>query len=81
MKGSKGYNIAEPVLWMRAGVELYKRRGGHKYIQSERKLFNWMVKENFITSSQYRSAVSSRTAGALMPNWLRRFLYRKMLRE
>ena len=59
-QGCQGYNIPEPVLWMRAGSDLYGRRGGWKYVESEKKLFSYMLNKGFITSSQYRSAMFSR---------------------
>lgn len=81
LKGSRGYNIVEPVLWMRAGSDLYKRRGGRKYVESEERLFAWMAKQGFITKGEYRKAIATRTVGALVPNWLRGFLYRRVLRK
>jgi len=81
LMGSKGYNIQEPVLWMRAGSDLYKRRSGSKYVKSEKKLFSYMLGKGLITSSQYRRAIIGRAAGALIPNWLRGFLYKKVLRK
>ena len=33
--GYKGYNLQEPLLWMRAGEEMYKRRAGIKYAKSQ----------------------------------------------
>ena len=80
-RGSQGYNIPEPVLWMRAGSDLYGRRGGRKYVESEKKLFSYMLGKGFITESEFRSAMISRAAGALMPNWMRKILYKRMLRE
>lgn len=76
----RGYNIQSPVLWMRAGSDLYKRRGGWEYVKSEKRLFSYMLAKGFITPSQYRSAMFSRAAGALIPNWVRTILYRRMLR-
>lgn len=80
LKGSKGYNIQEPVLWMRAGSDLYKRRSGWKYVDSEKKLFSWMLSKRFISRKQYFTAVISRAAGAMIPNSVRGLLYRKVLR-
>lgn len=80
LKGCEGYNIQEPVLWMRAGSDLYKRRSGWKYVESEKKLFSYMLKEKFINRGEYTSAVLSRAAGAMVPNSVRSFLYKRMLR-
>lgn len=81
LRGSKGYNIQEPVLWMRAGSDLYKRRSGWKYVGSEKKLFSYMLTRVFISKGEYYQAVVSRTAGAMVPNWLRSVLYQRVLRN
>ena len=81
LAGSKGYNIQEPVLWMRAGSDLYKRRGGWEYVRCEKKLFSYMLGKEFINKGEYTRAVVSRTAGAMVPNWLRSVLYKKVLRN
>lgn len=81
LNGSKGYNIQEPVLWMRAGSDLYKRRGGWKYVGSEKKLFSYMLDKGFISKGEYYRAVVSRAAGAMVPNAVRSFLYKRMLRK
>lgn len=80
LNGSKGYNIQEPVLWMRAGSDLYKRRGGWEYVGSEKKLFSYMLGKGFISKGEYTSAMISRAAGAMIPNSVRSFLYKRMLR-
>lgn len=81
LKGSQGYNIPEPVLWMRAGSDLYKRRSGSKYVASEKKLFSYMLKNGFINKSEYYQAMGGRAIGGVVPNWLRSFLYKKVLRK
>lgn len=81
LNGSKGYNIQEPVLWMRAGSDLYKRRSGWQYVWSEKKLFSYMLTRGFIGKGEYYRAVVSRTAGAMVPNWMRSVLYKRMLRK
>lgn len=79
-RGSQGYNIPEPVLWMRAGSDLYKRRGGWEYVSSEKKLFSYMLAKGFISKGEYTTAMISRAAGAMVPNSVRSFLYKRMLR-
>ena len=81
LNGSKGYNIQEPVLWMRAGSDLYGRRGGSKYVTSEKKLFSYMLNTGFINKNEYYQAVTSRAVGAMVPNWVRELLYKKVLRK
>ena len=65
---------------MRAGSDLYKRRSGLEYVKSEKKLFSYMLDKKFITKSEYTKAVVTRGVGALIPNGVRGFLYKRVLR-
>lgn len=80
-QGFIGYNLQEPLLWMRAGSDMYKRRGGWKYVQSQRNLFKYMAQTGFITGSQYQIQSMIRLIGAIVPNWLRAFLFKQILRK
>ncbi|MEQ2423021.1 glycosyltransferase [Megasphaera sp. CLA-AA-H81] len=80
-QGYIGYNIQEPLLWMRAGSEMYKRRGGWKYVESQRKLFAYMSKSGFISQTDYWVQSMVRLVGAVMPNWLRTILFKNILRR
>ncbi|MBR5975035.1 MAG: glycosyltransferase [Clostridiales bacterium] len=80
-KGFKGYNLQEPLLWMRAGSGMYKRRSGWKYAKSQRCLFRLMRDEHIITNRQYRKSVSFRYISSLSPNWLRKVVYKTILRK
>lgn len=79
--GFIGYNLQEPLLWMRAGSDMYKRRGGWKYVQSQHNLFKYMAQTGFITGRQYQIQSLVRMIGAVVPNWLRAFLFKKILRS
>lgn len=76
-----GYNIQEPLLWMRAGSDMYKRRGGWKYVESQRKLFAYMAKSGFISQTDYWVQSMVRLIGAIVPNGLRSFLFKHILRK
>jgi glycosyltransferase involved in cell wall biosynthesis len=80
-QGFIGYNLQEPLLWMRAGSDMYKRRGGWKYVQSQRNLFKYMAQTGFITGSQYQIQSAIRLIGAVVPNWIRAILFKTMLRK
>ena len=80
-KGSQGYNLQEPLLWMRAGSDMYKRRAGWKYAKSQKALFKYMKGSGFISGSQYMQSVVVRTASSLMPNWLREFMFKTVMRK
>lgn len=80
-KGFIGYNIQQPLLWMRAGSDMYKRRSGIKYAKSQKRLFKYMKESRFISSPQYVYNVLARYVSALIPNNLRAFLYTYILRD
>jgi len=79
--GCIGYNIQEPLLWMRAGSDMYKRRSGWRYAKSQQALFRYMKDSRFIGPGQYVKSVVIRSASSLTPNWLREFMYKSILRE
>lgn len=79
--GEQGYNLQEPLLHMRAGSELYMRRAGWKYACSQTRLFRFMKKSGFISGSQCLLSCVLRSGAALAPNWLRKFMYEKILRR
>lgn len=80
-KGFVGYNLQQPLLWMRAGSQLYKRRAGWKYAKSQRALFKYMKKSGFINGSQYVIGVITRSVSSFMPNGMRALIYKKILRK
>lgn len=79
--GSVGYNIQKPLLWMRAGSELYLRRAGRKYAISQRELFRYMKDSGFISHSQYVKSLIIRSISSFTPNWLREFLFKSVMRK
>ena len=80
-KGITGYNLQEPLLWMRAGSDMYKRRAGWKYAMSQKALFKYMKDSGFISGSLYMKSVAVRTASSLTPNWLREFMFKTVMRK
>ena len=78
--GAKGYNCPEPLLWMRAGSGLYKRRSGWKYAKSQRKLFLYMRKQGYIGWGRYLLSVTERTIVSIIPGRMREALFKKMVR-
>lgn len=80
-KGYKGYNIEEPFVWVRVGQDMYKRRGGWRYVGSQRRLFQYMARIGFITNRQCQLQGLIRLVGAVIPSWLRAFLFKNFLRK
>lgn len=81
MAGYQGYNIQEPLLHMRAGSDMYLRRAGWKYAKTQAKLFKFMKQQGFIGEGQYIKSCVIRSGLALAPNWLRKFMFEKVLRK
>jgi glycosyltransferase involved in cell wall biosynthesis len=79
--GSKGYNLQENLLFMRTGNGMYRRRSGKAHFESAKKLFQSMLDQGFISSKEYRNALTRRWIGDYMPNSLRKILYKKLLRS
>lgn len=80
-KGFIGYNLQEPLLWMRAGSDMYKRRAGWNYAKSQKALFKYMKETGFITNGEYMKSACVRTASSISPNWLREFMFKIMMRK
>lgn len=80
-KGSIGYNLQEPLLWMRAGSEMYQRRAGWKYAKSQKALFKYMKDRGFISGSQYLKSAFVRGCSSITPNWLREFMFKTVMRK
>lgn len=80
-KGFIGYNIQTPILWMRAGSDMYKRRGGWKYVKSQYRLLKYMRQINFVTMHEFLMQLVVRMIGTLIPGWMRGFIYRNFLRK
>lgn len=79
--GKKGYNIQEPLVSMRASNDLFKRRSGKEYFKIQKELFKLMLKKGYISKMQYYSSITLRTISAFAPNWLRKSLFKKILRK
>lgn len=80
-QGFMGYNIQSPILWMRAGKGMYKRRGGWKYAVSQKRLLDYMLHEHMISGVTYCAVLLIRMGAAMMPNWLREGVFKTMLRD
>ena len=79
--GYQGYNIQEPILHMRAGSAMYKRRGGWAHAKSQVYLFRYMRSQGYVTEGQFLSSVILRVGSSMAPNWLRSFVFKKVLRR
>lgn len=76
-KGMKFKNIADNLVSVRVGEEMYRRRGGWKYFQSEAKLQVYMLKHRIIGSCRFLYNIGIRfTFQVMIPNKLRGYLFK-----
>lgn len=81
VNGAKFYNIQESLLYFRFSPAMFKRRGGWKYAMDELHFQSLLRQKKFISWSTYIKNVVIRLVTRLMPNRLRAFVYKKMLRK
>lgn len=81
MAGYQGYNLQEPLLHMRAGSDMYRRRGGWKYVETQIKLFKFMKEKKFISEGEFLKSCVLRYGASVAPNWLRKFMFERVLRK
>ena len=76
------YNIQDDLVNVRVGKDMYKRRGGWKYFQSERNIQKFMLSNKIISPIRYFINVCERLIiQVFMPNSLRGILFRKIARK
>ena len=82
ISNKKFSNLPETLVMVRTGADMYRRRGGKKYFESEKRLQKLMKKSGLIGYPRYLINVSERLVlQVLMPNWLRGIVFRKFARE
>lgn len=79
--GCKCKNIGDCLVYMRVNEDFYKRRGGVKYLKNVLKFKKEQYKNGFYSFKDYIISAGSHTVVCLMPNFLRDFVYKKMLRK
>ena len=80
----KGYiidNIQEPLYLMRAGDDLYKRRGGKKYFENMKSFKRWMKDQGFLSVFEYAYLLAANGLIVLMPSSFRKWIYCRFLRK
>jgi glycosyltransferase involved in cell wall biosynthesis len=79
--GNKAYNIPEPLVYARVGNDMELKRGGIKYAASEIKAQYGFYKSGFISGIELFRNLILRLPIRLIPNSLRRIIYRRCLRN
>lgn len=75
-------NLPDILVNVRVGKEMYARRGGWKYFQSEKGLQDYMLKHKIISLPRYFYNVLGRfVIQVAMPNKLRGLIFQKLFRK
>ena len=80
-KGAIFKNIPEPLMYFRVSNDTYKRRGGWKYVKAEWELQKKYLELGVINKFEFWQNILLKSIVRLMPNWLRKFMYLKLLRK
>ena len=80
-RGYKLYNLQSPLLYFRTSPDMYKRRGGIKYAYDSFRFQLTLHKLGLITYLQAIKAGVLRGAVYIMPNNLRKTIYKNILRR
>ena len=79
--GYKFYNIQENLVNVRVGDEMYQRRGGKRYFNSEARLQKYMLEHKLISWPRYASGILLRwVVQVAMPNRVRAWVFRTFAR-
>lgn len=80
--GYKFYNIQENLVNVRVGEEMYQRRGGKKYFDSEARLQKYMLDHKLISWPKYAYNILIRWAVQVaMPNKVRGWVFQTFARK
>lgn len=75
-------NLSEPLVLMRISQDTYIRRGGYQYFKTQKKIFEYMLKENIISIFEYIVSIIVRfTSTVLLPKKIRKLFFLKVLRN
>lgn len=78
---AKCYNIQENYVYMRISEDFYKRRGGIKYLKSILKFKKEQLDIGYFNKVDFIKSAVPHIIVCLLPNSLRDFIYRKLLRK
>lgn len=82
LAGMRFGNVPDVLVNVRVGEEMYQRRGGKKYFQSEAKLQKYMLDHKIIGFATYFVNVTKRLiVQVLLPNKLRGWVFQKFARK
>lgn len=79
--GTIAKNLPEVLVFARAGREMFKRRGGYKYLKDSIHARRTIYKVGFNSYADYFISVAGQIFVSIVPNKMRAFIYTKFLRN
>lgn len=77
----KCYNIQVPLVCLRIGNDFYKRRGGLTYLIFMLKFKNKQLQDGYFNLFDYLVSTIPHIIVCLSPNFIRNYIYKKLLRK
>lgn len=78
--GSVGYNLKNPVLYMRTSSDFYLRRGGLLYAKRLLRFRGWLYRTGWSTGREYVEGAILHALVCLLPNGIRKTIYKLLHR-
>lgn len=78
--GAKGYNIKEPILYMRTSEDLFIRRGGYCYTTDMLRFHRYLQSIGWASPADFLLGAIPHAAVCVFPNNIRRKIYKKLHR-
>ncbi|MBS0958853.1 glycosyltransferase [Leuconostoc pseudomesenteroides] len=75
------HNIEQDLVYMRAPKDMYRRRGGFKYLSVYHEFRKRLLRKHLISYKDYYKSMIGMSISSLMPNIFREKLYKKLLRN
>ena len=81
LHGAIGRNLPDVLLYMRAGADMYRRRGGWKYVKSMFHFRFYLWKSGICSFKDFFITAGGQMIICLVPNCMREMFYKKYLRK
>ena len=81
LHGARCKNLGETLVYARTDRNMIARRGGMKYYKKYKNARKAIYRTGFITKREYRKTVRIQWIVCIMPAWLRKFVFFKMLHK
>lgn len=75
LKGYRGFNIQEPLVYMRTPSDMYLRRGGKQYAKDMLRFHRWIKSTGWSSTIDYISGAIPHAIVCVLPNRIRKKVY------